>query len=767
MAAIVDITAGAMMKNLKPDVFMELAKYADAVGDTMKTSTAEGFRELAEAAALGRSRTIAQIVGIMDLDAALGQSSESMNDMEKASARAEIMLERLRLKFPDVANEAKSMADKMESLRVVLEDVQLMIGSVLVRATSLAVSAFYVFYMSCAAVEEGLAKIARVGAYATDALGITTGAVDKLTEHIKASTKAREDAEASMKRYFGLATSSSKDIAMASKPMPEIKGKGAATGGVKETGLMSEYEAELERLRIKTIEIEGEFVEIGKRGELEFWQSKLSVAKTGSEDYKNIQRRVYSLQYEIEKEGFAQSLAEQATQIEEYRRGSERRVEIAYEIAQNIGDAYGYESREYISAVRKIRQEERAQADYIRERKMEEIEIISAHNTHLVEMQQEAINFEYEMGNISREEQLAAISSFEDQKYDLARNSLEEKLALLDMETEAYRNLYARLLEMQDAHERQKAEISREYQRKAASDADAIFSPFNSALEESFTGMVQMNMSLRDALINIWRGYVGTFINFVIKKIIQEWLLGEVLKLNTSKIYAGILQMLGIQTAATQVATQAGASAATTTIKAGEATAVVTANAAEAASGAAAAVAPTPFVGPALAAAAFGAILALVLGALTMISAEGGAADIPKDTIAQVHKKEMILPAPLAERVRAMTDTSVFNKTFEMIKGLAMPSSPMLSLAGSYGLPADITAKIGSMEMGLPSSAIESIKNMASSSETRTEVKNITLKQEIKAWDSKDMTRAMRSNRSPLGKAIKELMRDGHIRTKR
>jgi hypothetical protein len=62
---------------------------------------------------------------------------------------------------------------------------------------------------------------------------------------------------------------------------------------------------------------------------------------------------------------------------------------------------------------------------------------------------------------------------------------------------------------------------------------------------------------------------------------------------------------------------------------------------------------------------------------------------------------------------------------------------------------------------------MEKIRNMASSSETRTETKHSSNTFNIKSWDSKDMTRAMRSNRNPLGKAVKELIRDGHIRTKR
>ena len=37
-------------------------------------------------------------------------------------------------------------------------------------------------------------------------------------------------------------------------------------------------------------------------------------------------------------------------------------------------------------------------------------------------------------------------------------------------------------------------------------------------------------------------------------------------------------------------------------------------------------------------------------------SAAGGWGEVPQDGIAMIHKKEMVLPAPLAEKVRNMTD---------------------------------------------------------------------------------------------------------------
>lgn len=59
-----------------------------------------------------------------------------------------------------------------------------------------------------------------------------------------------------------------------------------------------------------------------------------------------------------------------------------------------------------------------------------------------------------------------------------------------------------------------------------------------------------------------------------------------------------------------------------------------------------------PFIGPVAAPVAAAAALAAVLGFGALISAEGGMGEVPSDQLAMVHKKEMILPAWIAEPMR-------------------------------------------------------------------------------------------------------------------
>lgn len=79
------------------------------------------------------------------------------------------------------------------------------------------------------------------------------------------------------------------------------------------------------------------------------------------------------------------------------------------------------------------------------------------------------------------------------------------------------------------------------------------------------------------------------------------------------------------------------------------------ANAVKAASATYASVSSIPFIGWALAPVAAAGAFAGVM-AFGLPSAAGGWGEVPNDGLAMIHKKEMILPAPIAEKVRNMTD---------------------------------------------------------------------------------------------------------------
>ena len=148
-------------------------------------------------------------------------------------------------------------------------------------------------------------------------------------------------------------------------------------------------------------------------------------------------------------------------------------------------------------------------------------------------------------------------------------------------------------------------------------------------------------MSFSTAIKGIYSSIQSAFATMIGKAVV-DWGTGELAKLGISQAVNSALVALGLASKATTVAT-----------KAAETAAVVPLDASQAASGAAASQAGIPIIGPALAVAAFAAMMAMVLGSLH--SAEGGF-DIPAGTnpMTQLHQNEMVLPAKYADVIRGM-----------------------------------------------------------------------------------------------------------------
>lgn len=143
---------------------------------------------------------------------------------------------------------------------------------------------------------------------------------------------------------------------------------------------------------------------------------------------------------------------------------------------------------------------------------------------------------------------------------------------------------------------------------------------------------------------------IDTFVDFVlggIDKMVVGWVVGEQAK--TLATVAGATE---------RTAVEATASATSKTITIGDALLSIGARAAQAAAGVYAALASIPYIGPILAPVAAGAAMATVIGfGKHIFSAEGGWDSVPHDgAMAQLHKKEMVLPRFLSEGVRQIAE---------------------------------------------------------------------------------------------------------------
>jgi len=189
------------------------------------------------------------------------------------------------------------------------------------------------------------------------------------------------------------------------------------------------------------------------------------------------------------------------------------------------------------------------------------------------------------------------------------------------------------------------------------------------SLSQGLQGIWMHTQTVGGALVNMADQLVFKFMDAGVK-LLENWVLSQLGM--TTATAAATTARTGIHAAG--AATQTGITAATTTaavaaegIKtaakiAGAATqttvgaaagmAEIGTRAATSAAGAFSSTVVIPFIGPVAAPVAAAAALAAVLGFGALISAEGGMGEVPGNQLAMVHKKEMILPAWIAQPMR-------------------------------------------------------------------------------------------------------------------
>lgn len=248
-----------------------------------------------------------------------------------------------------------------------------------------------------------------------------------------------------------------------------------------------------------------------------------------------------------------------------------------------------------------------------------------------------------------------------------------------------------RMTQMQTGYARQVADINRQAAQQTLQQWQSITNTFTSGLSSTFQGLWTGSQTLQQGLINLADQMVYKVVDQAIQAAGQQMMIWLGMKTAKQAMNAGELvtetahqaAKTGVvaagETARTGIvagaqATQQGITAATTTaavaaegIKTSAAvtgaatqtaaaatagTAEIGTNAAVAAAGAYKSTVVIPFIGPVAAPAAAALALAAVLGFGALISARGGLDEVPGDQLAMVHKKEMILPAWIAEPMR-------------------------------------------------------------------------------------------------------------------
>lgn len=310
------------------------------------------------------------------------------------------------------------------------------------------------------------------------------------------------------------------------------------------------------------------------------------------------------------------------------------------------------------------------------EAKMNQVAEWEKLDKHKLEMEKDVADQALSEGRISQLERLDLEIEFENRRYQIAYDALQERIALAEQDPTysqtAIDKLKAQMAELGQGHERTQAknEGKRESQRRKDAPnvmemlqdgGKNVWQEAQQQMGQAFSAMLTRTQNFRTAMNNFFKSMGQTFIQEMVTKPLMGMMQRMVQESAIYKMIFGTKETLETAAAAKTAAT-----------KATETTSVVTANATQAASGAAASQASIPYVGPILAVAAMAAIMAAVMGLMgggggsqtttttTRIPSAAGGWDIPAgiNPLTQLHENEMVLPAEHAQTIREMAGQS-------------------------------------------------------------------------------------------------------------
>lgn len=265
-----------------------------------------------------------------------------------------------------------------------------------------------------------------------------------------------------------------------------------------------------------------------------------------------------------------------------------------------------------------------------------------------IEAAREALAIEQEMGEISGQQRITGLRTLLDKEYQLKRQALEDELKLNDLNAVAKAKLLHQLEELDRQHSLKLMKNDAELYAEKKATWGKLLDPVTSAINQSVQAMIMQTATLKKIMANMMQSITGAFAAAIAEQV-KDWAKGELAKTALAKqgtIARTVLEKVGLlDVLKTQTTTDTAAAASTTARTATELPAV-----AKIAGGkAAGAVAQTPWVGPVLAAAAFAAMVAMIMNSRGHAV---GSWSVPGDMVTKVHAGEMIVPEQFAKNVR-------------------------------------------------------------------------------------------------------------------
>lgn len=404
----------------------------------------------------------------------------------------------------------------------------------------------------------------------------------------------------------------------------------AANATGKAQSKIPEWKAELEARK----EVEGQFFKTSLADDEAFWQAKLAHVKKGSADERAIRHELFGIHKQMAVQKFTDEIEEMKAEAAAAKAGSEQRIALANDVAQRIGATYGYESSQYMAAIKDVK---KAAEEWDKEQQkldVMKVERTRDHGINQIGMERDRLALLKSLGQISDQEEIAALKVLEDRKYQIEVQALRDKIALMKEEGAARQQQLDELAKMKEKHDADIAKLDSQSVLAVKKGWDTMLGAVSGAFEQSINGMIMGTQTMQKALANIGQAILGEFVKMGVKKV-TGWIANEATM--TTATVAGTTARATAETAG---AAQTMSIGGMTSIKG------ILNSAWETMANVYKSIAAIPVVGPVLAPVAAAGAFGVVAGmAGSIASSAGGDWQIPSDRLNLVHKKETILPA--------------------------------------------------------------------------------------------------------------------------
>ena len=297
---------------------------------------------------------------------------------------------------------------------------------------------------------------------------------------------------------------------------------GGAEKKKKAESKMPEWKAELEARK----EVEGQFFKNSLAEDEAFWQQKLLAAKGNAKEEIAVKHELFAIHKTLAVQKFTDEMDGLKAEEAAAKAGSLKRIDLAAQVATRIGETYGYESREYMAAIKEV--QKTAEEWNKEQEKLEAMKIQRTRDHQLsgINMERDRLAMMKNLGQLSDQEEIAALKVLEEKKYQIEVLAQQDKIALLKDDQVAQQQQLDELAKMQEKHDADMGKLDAQRVLAVKKSWDTMLGAVSGAFEQSLNGMIQGTQTFQKSMANIGQAILAEFIKMGVKKA-TTWVANE------------------------------------------------------------------------------------------------------------------------------------------------------------------------------------------------------------------------------------------------